>query len=46
MQAIEEMLSEIGIVLLRLIENTEILARVKKHRRENKNRALDTYDDI
>jgi hypothetical protein len=46
LQAVEDILSEIGIVLLRPIENPEILSRVKKHAKENKDRAIDTYDDI
>ena len=46
LQAIEDLLSEIGIVLLQPIQNTEILTRVRKHYKENKDRNLDSYDDI
>ena len=46
LQAVENILNEIGIILLQPIEDQEILARVKKHAQENKNRELDTYDDI
>ena len=46
LQAVEKILSEIGIVLLSPIDNQEILSRVKKHAKENKDRAIDTYDDI
>ena len=46
LQAVEKILSEIGIVLLNPIENQEILSRVKKHAKENRNRDNDTYDDI
>ena len=45
-QAIEDILNEMGIVLLQPIENPEILERVKRHRQENKNRLLASYDDI
>jgi len=46
LQAVENILNEIGIILLQPIEDQEILTRVKKHAQENKNRELDTYDDI
>ena len=45
-QAIEDILNEMGIILLQPIENPEILERVKNHHKENKNRSLDSYDDI
>ncbi len=46
LQAVENILSEMGIVLLQPVEDPNILSRVKKHNQENKDRALDTYDDI
>jgi len=46
LQAIEDLLSEIGIVLLQPIQNKEILTRVKEHYKNNKDRDLDSYDDI
>ena len=45
-QAIEDILNEMGIILLQPIENPEILERVKRHRQENKNRLLASYDEI
>ena len=46
LEAIEEMLAEMEVVLLRPIENADILKRVKKHQLDNKNRSIDTYDNI
>ena len=46
LQAIEEILNEMNIVMLQPIENKEILARTLQHFEENKNRALDSYDNI
>ncbi len=46
MQAIEDMLAEMEIVFLQPIENPNILARVKKHQEENKDRDISSYDDI
>ncbi|NOX47618.1 MAG: hypothetical protein GXO89_11645 [Chlorobi bacterium] len=46
LQAVEKLLDEMDFVLLQPIKNTEVLARVKKHAKENVDRALETYDNI
>ena len=46
LQAIENMLAEMDIVLLQPVENAEILERIKRHKIENKDRKLETYDNI
>ena len=46
LQAVEKLLDEMDFVLLQPINNPEILKRVKKHAEENKNRSLETYDNI
>ncbi|WP_445735694.1 hypothetical protein [Mariniflexile sp.] len=46
LQAIEDMFAEMGMVMLQPIENQEILERTEKHFKQNKDRAIDSYDDI
>jgi len=46
MQAIEDIFTEMGMVMLQPIEDSEISKRTEKHYQENKDRNLDTYDNI
>ena len=46
MQAIEDMFTEMGMVLLQPIKNKEILTRTKQHFEKNQHRDFDSYNNI
>ena len=46
LEAMESLMDSMGYVLLTPIKNLKSQARVQKHADNNKNRPLDSYDDI
>ena len=46
LEAVEELLDAMGYVLLSSVENQEMRAKIEKHERQNRGRAVSTYDNI
>ena len=46
LEAVEELLDAMGYVLLSSVENQEMRAKIEKYERQNRGRAVATFDNI